>query len=574
MELLQGSRRGRNYVFRWIYAGWLVLQCCFAALNYLAVHFHAHEPVVPFGDWFFELLVMQHFLVILLATPAFVAGAITDEKTRGTLQYLLTADLTPAEVVLGKLWARLAQVVLLILTGLPVLCFAGVFGGLDFLLLLGLIGVSALLLFSVGAASLLASVWSRTTRDAVLGLYAVVGILLFLYWLIHKLSESAIHWPGPLAYLFTCLEPFAALAPLWGRSDLPEAGLRLLTSSLVWGGIGGACLVLAIGRLRPAYIRQLENEGKKKRRWWYARRTEIAADPIRWKEQQVEGIAPLPVLRLIPKWLGVLAVFLLTVFSSATILANHLPGDITAEYLTQQLLRGDFEEAAHVFKGMESPDVAFCVQAQVVLFLASLVVALRCSGAVSGERERQTWEALLLTPLETRALVRGKLWGIIEASYPYLGAYAGPAVLLSLLGGPLSVFWTVIWLPVTWLALFYAGATGIWCSVRSKSSWRSLLGTLGFCYLGGLILSPFLAIAIGIVGLFIFLFLKLVDSFLHLSLSNYFDWKIYFIAMCLVLATCFWLASYLFLISAEGRISNLERTRHWKDEWETRRRRR
>ena len=42
-----------------------------------------------------------------------------------------------------------------------------------------------------------------------------------------------------------------------------------------------------------------------------------------------------------------------------------------------------------------------------------MVVGIRCSGAISGERERLTWEALLLTPLETRYLVRGKLRGIM-----------------------------------------------------------------------------------------------------------------------------------------------------------------
>ena len=56
-----------------------------------------------------------------------VAGALTEEKVSGTLIYQLTSDLTPGEIVLGKLFARLAQVLVLFLTGLPMLCAVGVF---------------------------------------------------------------------------------------------------------------------------------------------------------------------------------------------------------------------------------------------------------------------------------------------------------------------------------------------------------------------------------------------------------------------------------------------------------------
>ena len=91
----------------------------------------------------------------------------------------------------------------------------------------------------------------------------------------------------------------------------------------------------------------------------------------------------------------------------------------------------------------------FLIQSLVVMLLASLVVGIRCSGAITGERERQTWEALLLTPLSARQVVRGKLWGIMGASYWYLLAYAAPAAVLSALGGLLALWWTVLWLAVT-----------------------------------------------------------------------------------------------------------------------------
>ena len=90
----------------------------------------------------------------------------------------------------------------------------------------------------------------------------------------------------------------------------------------------------------------------------------------------------------------------------------------------------------------------------------SLLVGIRCSGAVSGERERMTWEALLLTPLTSQQLIRGKLWGILAVSYVYLLAYAIPVIPLSLLGGIYSLMWILIPLGVSVLAMYYIGAAG------------------------------------------------------------------------------------------------------------------
>src|SRR5262249_33425806 len=157
--------------------------------------------------------------------------------------------------------------------------------------------------------------------------------------------------------------------------------------------------------------------------------------------------------------------------------------------------------------GIEPAGGAFMIQSLVVMLLASLVVGVRCSGAVCGERERQTWEALLLTPLETRALIRGKVWGILGASYPYLLCYAIPAVPLSLLGGIGALAATLGWLGVTWLAMYFLGAAGIWSSVKAKTSWRSLLATMGFGYVLGtfIYLCSFPVLMILIVLLMMFL---------------------------------------------------------------------
>src|SRR4051812_49309040 len=105
-ELLLGSRRNRLHIFRWIYAGWLVFLLLWFYLqsqveenerwyDYVSQggdpsRFIYRSPPQVVGGKFVEAFVLQQMILLLLATPPLVAGAITDEKRRGTLQHLLT----------------------------------------------------------------------------------------------------------------------------------------------------------------------------------------------------------------------------------------------------------------------------------------------------------------------------------------------------------------------------------------------------------------------------------------------------------------------------------------------------
>ncbi len=578
-ELLVGYRRKRLHVLRWCYAGWLVLQIfwLYMAELFTVAAFYGRSldcgDFAEFARGHAETFATQHFLLLVLATPALTAGALTDEKTRGTLQYLLTTDLRPSGILLDKLLARSAQVGLLALTGLPVLCFLGVFGGLDVAMLLSGAVASVLLVFAFGSASLLASVLCRHTRDAVLAVYAVGAALFFVGRELHgwlaDLEAAAgtgegAEAPSLLRWLVGVLDCFDPLHPLgsgsWMLADAGERGRRLLASLAAWGSLGTVCLAIAAWRLRPAYLRYLEARDRKAPRWWRARRGPVGDDPIRWKERHVEGIAPLAVLRSFPGWLGLLLVVLATTAASGAIFFAHSP---TAFGEWWRLLTSlDFQGLSAALVAVLPAGNAFYWQGIVVMLLAVLVVGARCSGAVTGERERGTWEALLLTPLETRELVRGKYWGVLGAAVPYLIAYAVPAVLISALCGVGALVWTLICLGVTCLGVAFGGAAGLWCSARSRNSWRSLLGTLGFVYLSGMLVS-----CVG--GTVVAFFLFLISAFLILPAGGGMGGVFWFMqaqqfAICLCLAGLFVLAAWRLLGHAEWRLGNAARARLWR----------
>src|SRR5262249_59999341 len=83
------------------------------------------------GESFFYTLVGIQLALVLLAAPAYTAGAVCLDRARGTLLHLLATDLSDAEIVLGKLLARLLPVLGLVLATVPVLFAAILLGGID-----------------------------------------------------------------------------------------------------------------------------------------------------------------------------------------------------------------------------------------------------------------------------------------------------------------------------------------------------------------------------------------------------------------------------------------------------------
>lgn len=69
--------------------------------------------------------------LVPLAAPAFTAGSICLDRSRGTLAHMLMTDLSDPEIVLGKLAARLPPLMSLIACALPVLSLSTLLDGMD-----------------------------------------------------------------------------------------------------------------------------------------------------------------------------------------------------------------------------------------------------------------------------------------------------------------------------------------------------------------------------------------------------------------------------------------------------------
>ena len=571
-EMLLGGRRNRLHVFRWLYAGWLIVVVLFLFVQFMqeelavatarvfsdlgATDHHASAPQVV-GNRFAVSFVWQQMLLLFLAAPIFAAGAIVDEKRQGTLAYLLLSEMEVRQLLVGKLLGRLAQVMLWLMAGLPLFALMAGYGGIEPITMVFLFAGLVMPALALVSLSLLGSVHCRQTRDAVLAVYG----LLLLGWL-------GVTWlGGPLRHL----DPLWVLEPAWeaaGAIDLPEAGRRLLVSALAWGGIAGASLVVAGMRLLPLFRREMESSRVEKKRWFVGEREPLEDQPIRWREQHVEGLAPNPTLRRVPQWLGIVFVACLATASCLTILYLSLVPGATFVDIIEALMQLNIRKLAQLM-----PDASgrFLTQAIVVMLLGSLVVGVRCAGAITQERERHTWEAILLTPISARQIALGKLWGIIRASYWYLLAYAAPAVSLSVLGGVMSLVYTLAWLAATVLAMYFIGAAGLWCSVRSSNSWKALLQTMGFGYLGGLAIFVVTSPLIAVIALILLLLLLILDSILKTNMAsigfaNFGNFmRVFFFGAAGGLALAFFFLARAFISRVQRWIADRDRTRFWYD---------
>src|SRR5262245_21036219 len=133
IESLITVRRARYYLLRAAYASILLFTLW---VTYEGTYRNNSarldlKTAAEFASSFFYSFAVVQLIVAATVTAAVTAGAIAEERERRTIEYLLATDLSNSEIVLGKLVSRLLLVLVFLLSGLPVLSLAGLFGGID-----------------------------------------------------------------------------------------------------------------------------------------------------------------------------------------------------------------------------------------------------------------------------------------------------------------------------------------------------------------------------------------------------------------------------------------------------------
>lgn len=487
-DLVCTARRRRYFILRVIYA------CALATLFFWiytvwyfesqrAGRIHVREMAQMAEAVFFTVMSIQ-FAVVSVLTPAYTAGTIADEKERKTLEFLLATDLRNREIVLSKLAAKMVNLTSLALVGLPVLSFIQFFGGIDPTFLLVSFATLGLTMFSLASFSILNSVLVPRARDAIvltyLGAVAYLALSAFcrVALLYAPLANFALT-PGQNAVTVTDLVEWLSAGNLpvalyklissWDRGrGLGDIFPELLRNYALFHGLVMAfCCTAAVLRLRAAALKQ--SYGKQQRPPLFVRlfgRPRVGHWPMLWKEVLAE-----PGLRF--GWLGRICIVLLFLASFVP------PGIMIYQFATADPAPrggGGWYWNPRERLGREMNQYVRVVSTAVSC-LALLAVAVRAAGSVSGERDKQTFDSLLTTPLNSGEILSAKWLGsILCVRWAWLWL-----VLIWFLGvitGGLHPL-AVPMLPTAWLvyAMLFAGV-GLWYSTAARTTLRSTILTL------------------------------------------------------------------------------------------------
>ncbi len=483
-----GSKRPRHLFIR---AGYLVV--LFVAMLTAVVGAGTHggslsETAREFSQAFKVISLVQLALMCFLA-PVFAAAAITQERDAQTYDILLTTPLSNAQIVLGTLCSRLTFVLLLLLSGLPIVCITMIYGGVTTPIILRSFAVSAATAIFTASLAIAVSVIQVGTRRTVVGFYLFVAVYLAALYFLSTLQyfqvPEAPPVPGrsdlpPVSY-FSPFHPFLALFTALNMVPSPAASdvahytwpmsylLADPTRGFIVVNLLGSVLIVGISLFfvrsgakqgEVSWLRGLfstsQGEGEERRQ----SPRHVWSNPVAWREAATRAsITSRNLLRIVYVGGGTLAGLVLFYLH----LSDRMGTGAVGIEQTRAWLSG----------------LVF------VEFAAMLLVATNlAAAAISREREAQTLDLLLTTPLTSRYVVWGKLRGLVSFTLPLILVPVGTCALFAvhaLVAPSRSVVYPEgVVLLAAQMVIFSAFACllGLFRSLKSPTTLRATLSSL------------------------------------------------------------------------------------------------
>ncbi|NOZ40977.1 MAG: ABC transporter permease subunit [Planctomycetes bacterium] len=474
VEMVSVARRRRYFLLRVVY-GALALFILWTTYTSLRAFSLGASPTISIqqgatlATGFFVAFSWLQIITVLTVGPALAVGTIATERERRTIEYLFTTDLSNAEIILGKLVARLCLFGQILLVGLPILFLFRLLGGIPARLLVVTFLFAASTSLLIASLSICVSVWSERARDATVRVYLLLGVLTFLPIILQTSAgwgpfRGAL-WEAtgkPVVDFCMTINPLWSLGNAIGNTSAIGARLNM---ALIWQTVSQQVMVslvaigLAIFAVRRVHLKETTKAAGRARSRWNLRfprwQRPLGDNPMIWKE--VFAGTSMTKLGLIG-WVAIALILLTVCGIMLTLLINTLQAGTGSR-------RNGFHIGIMGLTGYLGPGIL-------------LLLAARAAGLVTSEKERDCWLSLLATPLTGREIIRSKMWGnLYSLRWPLvvlminwgLGVLLAPNFLLAalaLLGTYLLMAWYV-----TNLGLFF--------SLRSLTTLRAMGATLG-----------------------------------------------------------------------------------------------
>ncbi|MHC4090688.1 MAG: ABC transporter permease [Planctomycetota bacterium] len=503
--VLGASRRPRHLWLRFAYLSILVMVVLIALIPKTSGGGSLSDLAKGASATFKWASITQLALMCFLA-PIFTAGAITQEKDAQTFNILLSTPLSNAQIVFGSLLSRLYFVIMLLAAGLPIFFITMVYGGVTASQIVESFAIAGGTAVLTGSLAIAISMIRVGTRRTIFSFYLMIGLyLLALYFLglwrgtwideaPASIGERKLSW-------LAAYHPFLALEVALNRIPAPEIGR---VASAGWPTkyfyaypqtvyvvlTLGLSLVLTV--LSMFFVRRGAKEGessflgalaeklgrptsgqrtRKPRRVW--------ANPVAWREAVTRAAAANR---------GLMRYVLLAGGAVAAI-----------------LLLWEYGQSDAGFGASETREWLM-VMVMIEFGIVLLVSANTAATGMTKERESNTMDLLLTSPLTSRYIIWGKLRGLVSFTVPMIAVPVASVLLFAIYDlfatEGVGVAYLEAAVELAALMLVFTAATcmlGLHFSLRSKRTVRAVMVTLGTMIL---LLLAATAIGMQLVGAF------------------------------------------------------------------------
>ncbi len=132
------------------------------------------------GRFLFESMTILVVTAVVMVVPGLTALSIIGERERQTFHLLQVTQMSPYQLVLGKLTSSIAYFAVLIIAVLPIVALPMIFGGTTFTDITVALASIALLTLMLGSVSMWMSARAKSSRGAVAMSYAIAFLIAFL----------------------------------------------------------------------------------------------------------------------------------------------------------------------------------------------------------------------------------------------------------------------------------------------------------------------------------------------------------------------------------------------------------
>jgi ABC-type transport system involved in multi-copper enzyme maturation permease subunit len=412
-------------------------------------------------------IVTYQFIAIQLIAIIMLSTSISDEIHHRTLGLLMTTPISSFHIVMGKLFSKLLQLILLLAISLPLLAIVRVFGGVPWDYLLSSLCITLTAVIFAGSLSLFFSINNRRAFVVIIKTAVTLGVLFFFlptiisalsspWWLTARARPNFV---SPALIVFVHLNPFSAMFANTAMMMSPAGAAAI--PSFYWPvhcalmlGVSALLIALSVKIVRKVALRQAtgqpnivpKHRRSRKRKKPSLRSTEpqeqagvvrrVKGSPVLWKELRA------PMIRGVDRRNSIIGL-------TVAIVALFITYGVCVH---EECLDQDFTH------------ISYTLMFVVIGSIFSMVLSTTC---ITSERESRTWPIILATSMDDWHILLGKAVGVFRRCLPIWLLLAGHVVLFVLFRyiHPIAIF--QLFMLVAGLVVFLIGV-GLYFSTRFR----------------------------------------------------------------------------------------------------------